>query len=398
MGGAEKVYFETADLLKSKGHEVIFFSALEEKTVASKFTDFFVKAPNLKSNSLLEKITNVSRFIYSSEAKNKLEALIQKEQPDVAHLHIFYGNLTSSILPVLKKYNIPSVMSVHEYRVLCPTYLMLDQQHNICELCSNGNYIHALQKKCNKGSLANSAISALECFIRDKYFDYTDYIDRFIMVSKFIQKKHLEYKPSLKQKSIHLYNFIDLHQHASPVSAGKFYLYIGRLSHEKGLLTLLNAFIHFPDLELKIAGDGAIRQILEEFIVTHKMNNVTLLGFLNQNQIKALQEDTKFLIIPSEWYENNPMVAIETMAMSKPIIGADIGGIPELIKHDGNGFLFNPKSVDNLIQAIKQAENLTHAKYLEFCHNARKFAEDNFDREAHYISLIEIYTKLIKEK
>ena len=398
MGGSEKVYFETAELLKEKGHTVIFFSAKEEKTVEGPGKEFFIKAPDYKSKSIIDKVFNIGRFIYSVEAKRNLEQLILQEKPDIAHLHIFYGNLTSSILPVLKKQGIPTVMSVHEYRMLCPVYLMLDQKNEICELCAGGNYLHTITKKCNKGSLPNSIVSASECYIRDRFFSYEKLIDHFIMVSQFIKDKHLQYKPSLKNKITQLYNFIDLNCYSSQASMGKYYLYIGRLSHEKGIETLIEAFTHFPDLTLKIAGDGPIRSEVENFVAQNNMKNIEFLGFLNQNQIRTIQADAKFIIVPSEWYENNPMVIIESLAMSKPILGANIGGIPELVNEGHNGFLFQPNNINSLISSIQKAEQLDDTRYLQFCKNARLFAEKMFGKEQHYVSLMKLYNKLLAHK
>jgi len=395
MGGSEKVYFETAHLLKEKGHSVVFFSVMENKTINDAGKEFFVKDPNLQSTSIIVKFRNIGRFIYSTEAKDNLEKLILHVNPDIAHLHIFYGNLTSSILPILKKYKIPTVMSVHEYRMLCPTSLMLDQSNTPCELCAEGNYFHAIEKKCNKGSLPKSIVSAAECYIRDNFFSYENFIDYFIMVSKFIENKHLEYKPNLKNKILQLYNFIDLNCYSSPLAIGKYYLYIGRLSNEKGIETLIQAFSSFPNLILKIVGDGQIRAKLESCVVKNNLNNIEFLGYLSQEEIKKLQSEAKFIIVPSECYENNPLVIIESLAMSKPIIGANIGGIPELINEGYNGFLFTPKNIKSLIFTIQKAELLDEETYLMFCKNSRIFAENMFSREKHYDSLIELYEKLL---
>jgi glycosyltransferase involved in cell wall biosynthesis len=397
MGGSEKVYFETAELLLEKGHEVIYFSTLEDNTLDNDQIDFFVDEPDYKTNSIIKKIKNSLRFVYSFEAKQKLERLIEKEKPDLAHLHIFYGNLTSSILPVLKKKNIPIVMSVHEYRMLCPTYLMLDQDNKLCELCADGNYVYCVQKKCNKGSLANSAVSAIECYVRDKVFSYENYIDRFIMVSKFIENKHLQFKPQIKKKTVHIYNFLNVSKYATSTKKEDGFLYIGRLSKEKGVDTLIKAFQNLPEIHLKIAGDGVFRDTLENYVLEHDLRNVEFLGFLNSKEIKKVQSEVSYLIVPSEWYENNPMVVIEALSMGKPIIGSDIGGIPELIQEGKNGFLFEPGNLQDLIKTIRNADKLDEKNYMTLSRNARSFAEQNFDREEHYNVLMDTYQEVINE-
>ncbi len=397
MGGSEKVYFETVELLREKGHEVIFFSTLEKETIPNEQIEYFVDSTDYKTNSFIKKVKNISRFIYSKESKLKIEKLIESEKPDIAHLHIFYGNLTSSILPVLKKNNIPVVMSVHEYRMMCPTYLMLDQSNESCELCANGNYINCIRKQCNKGSLSNSIVSALECYIRDIFFSYEKYVNRFIMVSKFIMSKHAQYRPNIEKKAVHIYNFLDVHQYNTYKEKGDYFLYVGRLSKEKGIDTLIKAFQKLPMLKLKIAGDGILKDSLEAYVQQNNIKNIDFLGFLNTNEIQKVQANATFLVIPSEWYENNPMVGIEALSMGKPIIGANIGGIPELINHEKNGFLFEPKNIDDLVKTINKANSLNDKSYERLSMNARLFAEKYFDRHEHYIALMNTYKQVIKE-
>jgi len=209
-GGSDRVYFETSKILEKNGHDVLFFSVKDQESEKHFSDKYFVKPFNYENVGLLKKIKLATQFIYNKEAQENLELLIKNENPDLAHLHIFYGHLTSSILPILKKYNIPIVMSVHEYRMLCPANIMRNDKGEVCEKCAEGNYLNCIIGKCTKSSLIYSSIAAMECFIRDKFFSYEKYIDKFIMVSQFILDKHIQYKPSLKSKSEQIYNFIDL--------------------------------------------------------------------------------------------------------------------------------------------------------------------------------------------
>ncbi len=396
-GGSEKVYFETSELLEKKGHEVIHFSVRDENISETEDLKYFVNPIQYKDVSFFTKLKNIKRFIYSAEAKENLEKLILEKKPDIAHLHIFYGRLSNSILPVLKKYNIPTVMTVHEYRMLCPIYTMLDKEGNICEKCANGNYIHCVLKKCNKGDIFNSTISAFECFIRDKFFPYEKHIDKFIMVSKFIMDRHIKYKPELKEKAVQIYNFVNSDfKKELKFLHNNYYLYFGRLSREKGLFTLIKAWKNFPDLYLKIVGTGDLEKEIRDFINTNKINNINLLGYKYGVELKEIIENAKFVIVPSEWYENNPMSLIESFSEGTPVIGAEIGGIPELVKNGITGFLFKPKNIDSLIQSIKKAENLSKPDYINISKNAYKFAKENFNSEIYYKRLINIYKEINK--
>lgn len=394
-GGSDRVYFETSKILEKNGHEVLFFSVKDKESENHYCDKYFVKPFDYENTSFLKKIKLATRFIYNKEAKENLELLIQNEKPDIAHLHIFYGHLTSSILPVLKKYNIPTVMSVHEYRMLCPANIMRNNEGEICEKCADGNYLHCIIGKCTKDSLAYSSIAAMECFSRDWFFPYEKYIDKFIMVSQFIMDKHIQYKPSLKSKSEHVYNFIDLSKYSPYYLHENYYLYFGRLSREKGVMTLLKAWRNFPDLHLKIVGTGEVEDDVIKYINKHEMLNVELVGFLNGDALFDVVKKSKFIFVPSEWYENNPMTVIESFALGKPVIGARIGGIPELIEDDFNGYVFNSGDLDDLIKTIKRAESISNKNYELLGTNARNFAEENFNETKYYHNLLKIYKQLL---
>jgi glycosyltransferase involved in cell wall biosynthesis len=394
LGGVERVYFETSKILEKNGHEVLFFSVKEQESENHCSDQYFVKPFDYNNAGFLEKIKHTAEFIYNKEARDKLELLIQNEKPDIAHLHIFYGRLTSSILSVFKKYNIPVVMSVHEYRMLCPAYIMRDNEGNTCEKCADGNYFHCIIGKCTKKNLLYSSIAALECFIRDNFFSYEEHIDKFIMVSQFILDKHIQYKPSLKSKSEQIYNFIDLNNYSPNFSHDNYYLYFGRLSREKGVMTLLNVWRNFPDLRLKIVGGGELENDVRQFIDKYEMSNVELVGYLNGDALFDVVKRSKFIFVPSEWYENNPMNVIESFALGKPVIGANIGGIPELIQEGLNGFLFESGNLDDLRDTINKAESLQNNVYARLGNNARNFAEEHFNETKYYDELLKVYEDL----
>lgn len=397
-GGSDRVYFETSKLLEKNGHDVLFFSVKDEMSEKHYSDKYFIQPFNYENTGSLNKIKLAAQFLYNKEARDNLELLIRNEKPDIAHLHIFYGHLTSSILPVLAKYNIPAVMSVHDYRMLCPANVMRDNEGKICEKCSEGNYFNCIIGKCTKHSLVYSSIAAMECFVRDRFFPYEKYIDTFIMVSRFILDKHIQYKPSLKSISEHVYNFIDLDKYVPNFSHEEYYLYFGRLSREKGVMTLLHVWRNFPHLHLKIVGTGEVEEEAKRYIERHNMSNVEFVGFLNGEALFDVVKRSKFIFVPSEWYENNPMTVIEGFALGKPVIGARIGGIPELIMEGFNGYLFNSGDQDDLTTVIQKAQSVSNDAYRSLGENARNFAEEHFNENKHYHDLLKIYQKLLTAK
>jgi glycosyltransferase involved in cell wall biosynthesis len=215
------------------------------------------------------------------------------------------------------------------------------------------------------------------------------------MVSQFILDKHIQYRPSIAPKSSQIYNFIDLGKYSPNFSHENYYLYFGRLSREKGVMTLLRAWRNFPSIRLKIVGTGDIEKDAKQYIEEHQMSNVELVGFLSGDRLFDIVKRSKFIIVPSEWYENNPMNVIESFALGKPVIGARIGGIPELIQEDLNGYLFESEDVAGLTNSIKRAESVSEDVYVRLGKNARSFAEENFSEHKHYDELIKVYEELL---
>jgi glycosyltransferase involved in cell wall biosynthesis len=397
-GGSERVFFETSKLLENRGHKVIPFSVNDDRAINNPFTDYFVEPVNYFENNSLKKIARTYRYIYSTDAKLKIDKIINDVKPDMAHLHIFYGRLTSSILPVLKKHDIPVVMTVHEYKMLCPVYTFLNGRGDICEKCAGGKYYNCAMLKCNKASAPYSAVSALECYVRDMLFPYERYVDRFIMVSKFQMDKHLQYKPHLRERTTQIYNFIDVDGYEADYSPGGYYLYAGRLSREKGIMTLLKAWKRFPGIRLKIAGDGDLRDEIAEHIAINDMSNVEMQGFLDASALFDVVRKSRFVIVPSEWYETFGLSILESFACGKPVVAARIGAIPELVKDKRNGLLFESKNIDSLQTAIETAERFTVDAYREMAHEARRCAGEHFQREKYYNGLMAAYEAVLNGK
>ncbi|MCF8318711.1 MAG: glycosyltransferase [Sphingobacteriaceae bacterium] len=400
-GGSEIMYLKTGELLEENGHEVIYFSTQYEHNVAHGQNSYFVKPINFMNESILGKIRQIPRFIYSTEAYHALKKLIRAERPDIAHLHIFYGNLTSAVLQVLKEEKIPVVMSIHEYKILCPAYTFLNGSGTICEKCAKGNYIHAVVHKCNKRNYFFSIVSAIECYFRDLFIDYKKHVDHFIMVSGFIMNKHLEHYPALESKSTVLYNFSTLNTTATPllsqVKKTTDLVYFGRLSKEKGILTLLEVLKNKPQISLKIIGTGPMQQEIESYIKTNKMTQVSLLGFCSGKVLSDHIQSAKYSVIPSEWYESLSLTILESFSLGVPVIGANIGGIPEMIKPE-TGFIFTSGSKEDLNEKLETALSLNDDRYTEIQKNALEQVKSILKPNWYYTQLLGIYQKTIAKK
>lgn len=396
-GGADVVYLNTGDLLEKKGHDVFYFSQKNENNYPAKSDRFFIESIDFFNRSLFQKINLIPRFFYSKEAAAKLKELIKECKPQIAHIHTYKGTLTPSILDVLKKAKIPIVISLHDYGFLCPHNSFIDGKGQVCTKChTKNNSFYCILNKCNRGNLALSTISAFEFFIHKNLFPFSKYFDHLIGVSKFICNLHLENK-SFKNKVTQLYNFYpDIEKLNPTYTKGDSFLFYGRLSSEKGVKTLLDAWLGLDkEIKLKIVGDGPLKSYVIDFIKKRKGKNIEYLGSKNKQEIDVLLSESSFIIVPSEWYENNPLTIVESFANGKPIIGADIGGIPEIVENNINGFIFRQGIIEDLRRCVNKAYNLKLDRYVEMSINARLFAEKNFSEVHHYENLMKIYNQLI---
>jgi glycosyltransferase involved in cell wall biosynthesis len=395
-GGSETVYFNTSQILSDHGHNVAFFSAADNRNVPCEYEQFFIPSDNIRELSILDKVKKIPGYLYNRVASKKLEQLLNHFKPDIAHIHLFYGVLSVSILKTLKKHNIPVVHTVHDYRLLCPVNTFLDKNCKICELCKDKHFFHCLQKKCSDGKLSQSLIVMLEAYLWKYLVNPVDYIDNFIFVSKFIQDKHLDFNENFKDKYSQLYNFANFRPQDYLLIRGDYFLFFGRLSVEKGIKTLLSVFSKKKEQRLVIAGTGPLKSYVEE--AARLSPNIEYVGFKTGEELESLIKNASFIILPSEWYENNPLSVIEAYNFGKPVIGANIGGIPELINDGSNGYVFESGDIQSLEYKIEASSNLSLTEYELFSKSVYEFARQNFDRENHYLRLLKIYLDVIDKK
>lgn len=388
-GGAETVFFNTMRLLEKHGHTVIPFSLKNEKNEPSPYEDYFVDYPELSESSVWEKIKNLSSFVYNREAARKLELLIQRERPDVAHIHLMFNSMSVSILPVLRKYGIPVIMSVHDYRLVCPAYTFTDGKGRICERCRGGRYYNCLLHRCSKGNIFNSLMLGVDSYFRSWFYQPVEYIDCFLFVSKFSMDKHIKIDGRFRSKCAYLYNFTPDVDYRP--SKGDYIFFFGRISEEKGIVTLVEAMRQVPGIKLKIAGTGPLLDELNAGCTP----NTEFLGFKKGEELRELVRNAAFVVVPSKCYENNPMSVIEAYMAGTPVIGSNIGGTPEIIEVGGTGFVFPVSDAHALAATIREAMEISSEKYFEMSRKARIFAEKHFSAEEYYKALVGNYTEVI---
>ena len=409
-GGDCTYLFLLKKLLERKGHKVVVFSMHHPQNSDSEYSKYFVSYINYKeeieNKNILSGFKVLNRTIYSREAKEKIERLIREEKPDVAHLQNIHHHATPSILYALKKYKIPIVWTLHYYTLICPNTSFLSHGR-ICEKCKKRKYFWAPIVRCKKGSFSASLMAVIETIIH-RVMKINNLVDVFIAPSKFLMDKFIEY--GFKEKKIvWLRHFIEIPQDSKEETGENYYLYVGRLSEEKGVKTLIDAAIkvcsnddnisdRVSTSKLKIVGSGPLEKELLLYAKNKDRDNmIGFLGHRSHDEVIKLIRNCQFVVVPSEWYEIYSFVILESFACGKPVIGSRIGGITKLIKDAKGGIVVEPGDVEGLASAIKYLlNNLDIAA--EMGKNAEEFARHTLNPEEHYGKLIEIYKQAINKK
>jgi glycosyltransferase involved in cell wall biosynthesis len=399
-GGSESVYFGTANILESHGHKSLFFSMQHPQNFPCDTSNYFVPYVDLNThgNGIGSQLKSAGRILYSLNAKKNLSHLLKEYPVGIAHLHNIHHQISPSILHTLKKKKIPVVMTLHDYKMACASYSMM-VNGKTCEVCSGRKYLEIIRNKCVKGSLVKSGLAALEMFVHHRLFDIYNNVDVFISPSLFL--KHKLEEMGFRKEIVYLPNCIDTEKFKKidneENGIENSIVYFGRLTDEKGLWTLLKATRNIgKETEIKVIGDGPLRNNLEEWVKKEVVKNVRFLGYRKGDELYREIKKSMAVVLPSEWYENNPISVLEAFALGKPVIGARIGGIPELVRNGETGLTFESGNAHDLAERIRYVFK-SHDKCTKMGENARKFVTDEFNPERYYQKLIKVYQSVMKK-
>lgn len=376
--GGDCIYMLNLEkLLKAHGHEVAVFAMDYPENLDTPWKKYFPKN--------MSKLMAFTRPFGSHEVKSKFKKLLDDFKPDVVHLNNVHTQLSPVMAELAQQRGIKVVWTLHDYKLLCPRYDCLKNGNTICETCFKGDKKACLDNKCMKGSKLASFIGFKEAIVwnRERLEASTDV---FICPSQFMADKMVQGGFS-KSKMQTLCNFIDVEKCKFSSTDGTddvellpkkedYYCFIGRLSHEKGAKTLIEAANQLP-YKLVIIGGGPLMDELKS--VAH--TNIEFVGFKQWDDIKQLVGKTRFSVIPSEWYENNPLSVIEAQCLGTPVLGANIGGIPEL-----TDYTFSSGNIADLKTKIEKMWN-SEFDYQQIASDA----QHRYDAETYYDKLINIY-------
>jgi glycosyltransferase involved in cell wall biosynthesis len=399
-GGSETVLFQERDFLKNNNVEIIDFSMKDIRNEKSKFSEFFIPFQELNVDPgsyinihKIKTLKNSIGFISNNEASQKLEKLLIRTKPNIAHLHNIYHQITPSILPVLKKYRIKTIMTLHDYKLVCPIYIML-RNGRLCNECRGRNFWNVVRYKCKDNIFLKSFLLSVEAYYHKLKESY-EQIDLYIAPSNFMKKTIGD--RITRKKIVVLKNGVDTQAINASYLDHNYILFFGRISKEKGVETLIKAYKNmikdktFKYPSLKIVGDGPLLGKLDK-----KEKGIEFIGKKDGEELKMLVAHSSFVVVPSEWNENCSMVVLEAMAHGKAIVAAKIGGLPEQVQDNFNGLLFKAGDIKELSDKLSYLANNRKARE-SMGINSRKKVIDEFDIKVHCHKLLNIYHNVLEQ-
>lgn len=367
-GGSETYIFELGRWLTQLGHEVQYFGMEHEKRCVGNRINAYTSNMDFHHGSKLSKLSYPIRIIYSAEARRKLRMVLQDFEPDVVHLNNFNFQLTPSIILETDKWRRETghpckiIYTAHDFQLVCPNHLMYSNAS--CNLCQGKHFMQCVRHRCIHGSAARSVIGALEGRFWKMLHVYKK-LDHIVCCSEFM-KWALDQYPDLQDKTVAILNFVYTPIRKIETEKKDYVLYFGRYAAAKGVQTLLEVCRELPDIPFVFAGGGPLEDQLQW------PDNVRNAGFLSGEALEQLIREARFSVYPSEAYENCPFSVIESIMYGTPVIGSNLGGLPELIRPGVDGDLFesgNQQQLKACILALWQDRDRL-ARYTQACASA----------------------------
>jgi glycosyltransferase involved in cell wall biosynthesis len=389
-GGAEGYMLDLADLLRSRGHDVEFFGMAHPRNDATTYGDRFPRevAFDADASGIGTRTRSAARMMWSSSAAHGIANVIDEFRPDVVHAHNIYHQLSPSVLRPGHRRNVPTVMTVHDYKLICPTYQLLANGRP-CEECVPRKFHRAVKVRCRDGSALSSGMMALELSMHTATRLY-DAVDVFLCPSAFLQS--MLARGGIADDRLQLLrNFADPRNLQLPpkTAPGRGFLYAGRLVPEKGVdLAIRGAAAAGRDVCLRIAGEGPDEPRLRALAQELAPRNVEFLGWRDRACVARLLHESAAALVPSQWYENQPLAVLEAYSTQTPVIATRMGGLPEIVRDGCTGLLVAPDDVAGMAAAMRRinddpvaagAMGRAGAEYVTTVHNPHDHVDSLLD-------------------
>ncbi len=386
VGGSDMVFLQEVALLDSAGYAVMPFCVSNDvgNELQDRFGRFFPAPVNFASPSLRDLV----RYLYNWEARDKIEEAIASFKPDICHLHIYYGQISSAILEPLRRARVPCIQTLHEYRYICPVSVPF-VNGSTCTKCSAGHYLSVLSNRCNRGSLARSGLSMLEMYLSD--FLGAKKLAHYLCVSER-QRRFLLDKGLSAERSGTLYNCINEDFYDDDSVRDIDVLYVGRLEKYKGIGSLISMARALPNRSFAVVGEGGF--MVDAKAQSNDLPNIRFYGQMPQARVAAMMRRSRSLVVPSQWEETFGLISAEAMACGTPVIASRIGGIPEVVADGVAGFVVDPADIAGFCQRIA---TLLDSDTVWQAHSiaGKRRVNEMFSQEAHLAALIATYDRVI---
>lgn len=387
-GGAEVVFLEHNEMFRARGWEVLPFCMRHPQNQPSPWEQHFVDEIEFGSDySLARKLANASKVIYSFEARRRIETLLRARTPAVAHAHNVYHHISPAIFGTLADHGVPVVLTLHDLKIACPAYKMLTHD-GVCERCRGGALWNVAFHRCVKDSRALSALVMLESSVHRLLGCYTRHVARFIVPSRFYLEKFVEWGFP-RDRFYYIPNFVDTGSLRPQADASDAFVYFGRLAPEKGLATLVRAVAR-AGVRARVVGTGPELPALQR-LAGELEADVEFMGYRTGAELHAIVATARAVVLPSEWYENAPMTLMEAYALGRPVVGATIGGIPELIRPGETGWGFPSGDALALAEVLQQVAAQPETRLQAMGRTGRAWMESDFTPGAYAQRVLALY-------
>ena len=392
-GGSDRYFLNLTRELSHRGHHVKSFAPNDQRDTDEEFkTSYQPRGIDINNGISLRHSLN---FFYSLTNRRAIESTLEKFKPDIAHLHIYYGQITPSIIAPLVKMGVPIVQTLHEYKIVCPAQSLIRNGHS-CNACKNQQYWNAIFGRCNRNSVLRSTLSTLEAY-SSNYFGAINSVDRFLAVSHF-QKSKLINMGLPSSKVDVLYNFADIKEPPSE-HCGDHFLFVGRLEDGKGVETLLKSYLSYREtckvelaLPLHIVGTGSAESTLKG--ISERLGLVDYVKWLGRKDGPYLVDQyrrCRALINPSEFHETFGLTNLEAMSHGRPVLCSNSGAFPEVVRNGIDGYIIPAGAPDAFAERMSK---LCPQTALKLGKNGFARANLKFSAQEHLKQLEHLYRNL----
>lgn len=390
-GGSDVVYLEHGAMMERAGLACAYFAMQHPKNEPSPWSGYFIDEMEFGHDyGVADKLVMAGKVVWSWEARRKLAQLLDRFPADLAHLHCIYHHHSPAILPLFTERGIPAVMTAHDLKIACPAYKMLNRG-GICERCRDGSVLNVVKHRCVRDSLAASALVAVESGLHRWLGTWQRHLTAVVCPSRFFMDKFVEWGWR-REQLVHVPNWVDATGFEPRFEPGRHVLYFGRLAPEKGLSTLVRAAAA-ARVPLKLAGTGPEEATLRA-LAAAEGGEVEFLGFVSGRALHDAVRAARCVVLPSEWYENAPMSVLESMALGTVVVGADIGGIGEIVEHGQGGWLFPSGDAEALAERLRALAAQPDAALVAQARQARERVEQRFSRQRYLQAMLALYARL----